>query len=458
MKNKFIKFASLFFFAITALLTVSCENDDLVPEFTLQPSSEDISFLNTFSNEYLLSKETKSNIAERFVWNTPDFGVQTEINYSIEASISETFDTVDFESGTLTEINYGITISQLIDIATDELLLNLDFDPTTEDIGNTGTIYFRINAFVGSGLGADAIKKVSEISALNISLIEDALTGDGSGIEVSTFGIVGSGYNNWGAYADSPFYTTSDSDVLVAYATLFDGEIKFRDDNAWALNYGDTGVDGILDDGGDNIAVTAGTYKITFNTNTLAYSIEPFSWGIVGSGYNDWGATPDAKFYYDYTTDTFKVGVKLIDGEIKFRFNSDWGVNFGDSGADGTLDDGGDNIVSTGGFYTVTLDLNNNEYTITESDIWGIVGSGYNDWGATPDFSLTEVNPGIWVGDIVTLIDGEIKFRLNEDWGFNYGDTGADGTIDDGGDNIVSTGGSARIVLDINNGTYSINQ
>ncbi|WP_111709434.1 SusE domain-containing protein [Lutibacter citreus] len=460
MKNKLINFASFFVFAITSLLVTSCDNDDLVPEFTLQPSSEEVTLLNSLSEQYLLSKETKDNIAERFVWNAPNFGVQTEINYEVEASVSETFNSVDFHSGELVATNYAIKVSDLLTMAQDALLL--DTDPSTigddGEPNNNGTIYFRINAYVGSGAGADAINKTSEIFNLNISLIEDSLTGEGSGIEVSTWGIVGSGYNNWGAYADAPFYTTSDSDVLVAYATLFDGEIKFRENNEWTNDYGDTGVDGVLDAGGDNIAVTAGNYKVTFNTSTLAYSIEPFSWGIVGSGYNDWGATPDAKFYYDYTTDTFKVGVKLIDGEIKFRFNNAWDTDFGDSGADGTLDAGGDNIVSTNGFYTVTLDFNNNEYTIVESDIWGVIGSGYNDWGATPDFSLTEVNPGLWVGDIINLIDGEIKFRLNEAWDSDFGDTGADGTLDAGGDNIVSTGGSARIVLDINNGTYSINQ
>ena len=109
---------------------------------------------------------------------------------------------------------------------------------------------------------------------------------------------------------------------------------------------------------GDNIVVTAGSYKITINTNDNTYTIEAFSWGIVGSGYNDWGnAGPDAKFFYDYTTDTFKVSVKLVDGEIKFRLNNDWGNNLGDTGDDGTLEANGDNLVVTAGFYDLTSRL-----------------------------------------------------------------------------------------------------
>jgi hypothetical protein len=184
--------------------------------------------------------------------------------------------------------------------------------------------------------------------------------------------------------------------------------------------------------------------------------MEEFSWGVVGSGYNEWGATPDAKFFYDYTTNTFKVNVKLIDGEIKFRLNNAWDSNYGDSGADGTLDAGGDNIVVTEGFYQIILDLNNLTYTIEAADAWGIVGSGYNDWGATPDFTMTEVNPGIWVADGATLIDGEIKFRINQAWDTNYGDSGADGTLDAGGDNIAVTAGTYVITMNLNELTYSL--
>jgi hypothetical protein len=450
---------------VTALtLFTACENDDLVPEFTLQAASENVAFQNTFLAEYLLSSETGNNIAERFVWNGVDFGVPTEVSYQLEGSISENFDAesdFEYDSGTLTETNASVTIKNLLAMAEG---LELDDDPSTTDSegnpNNTGTVYFRVTAFPGSGAGADAVATVSDVAQLTITLVEKSDEG-GSGIQVSTWGVVGSGYNDWGgAGPDAPFYTTGTDGVYVAYANLLDGEIKFRENNDWTNNFGDTGADGTLDAGGDNIVVTAGDYKITLNFNDNTYTIEAYSWGVVGSGYNDWGgAGPDAKFFYDYTTDTFKVGVKLIDGEIKFRLNNDWGTNYGDSGADGTLDNGGDNIVVTAGFYMITLDFNAGTYTMEAANLWGVVGSGYNDWGATPDFIFTEVNPGIWIAENVELIDGEIKFRINEDWGTNYGDTGADGTLDDGGDNIAVTAGTYTITLNLTEGetpTYSL--
>ncbi|MER3317758.1 MAG: SusE domain-containing protein [Allomuricauda sp.] len=447
---------------VTALaLFTACENDDHVPEFTLQASSEDVAFQNEFLAEYLLSDETPDNIAERFVWNQVDFGVPTEVSYQLEGSISESFDAdgaYQYDSGTLTTMNASVTVGQLLTMAEG---LGLDDDPATTDEegnpNNVGTVYFKVSAFVGSGEGVDAVSTVSEVVSLSITVVEKS-TDSGSGIQISSWGIVGSGYNDWGnAGDDAPFYTTDTDGVYIAYANLIDGEIKFRENGLWDNNYGDTGADGTLDAGGDNIVVTAGDYKITMNLNDNTYSIEEYSWGVVGSGYNDWGNDgPDAKFFYDYTTDTFKVGVELIDGEIKFRMNNEWITDFGDTGADGTLDAGGDNLVVTAGYYMITMDLNAGTYTMVEADLLGVVGSGYNDWGnAGDDYMLTEVNPGIWVADNVELLDGEIKFRVNEAWNSDYGDTGADGTLDAGGDNIVVTAGIYMIRLDLSEGGSS---
>ena len=47
-----------------------------------------------------------------------------------------------------------------------------------------------------------------------------------------------------------------------------------------------------------------------------------------------------------------------------FRQDDDWGVNLGDTGADGVLDAGGDNIAVTAGTYNITLDITNNSYTM----------------------------------------------------------------------------------------------
>ena len=467
MKIKAINFSKTLFALIAILSYISCENDDLNPEFTVQPASEQVAFSNTVAAEYVLSAATGENIAERFIWNTPDFGVQTQISYTLEGSVSETFETIDYDSGAIQETNHAVTIGNLLDLALNEELLNLDTDPNTTDAdgnpNNTGVIYFRIKAFVGTGQGQDAVSSTSESLALNITLIED--TGAGSGIEISTWGVVGSGYNNWGAFADGQFYTTATPNVIVSYVTLVDGEIKFRENNAWDSNLGDANSDGILDaDPDNNIAVTAGDYRITINLSDNSYTIEEFSWGVVGSGYNDWGnAGPDAKFYYDYTTDTFRLGVRLVDGQIKLRMNNDWTVSFGDVQGDGILDtDSDNNIDVTAGHYVIAVDFKDNSYTIEEGTLWGIVGSGYNDWGATPDYTLTEVNPGIWYAEGVPLVTGDIKIRPNNTWDGDYGDADADGVLDQDPDNNIAVDAGNYVVridfTDPSNPAYYLGQ
>jgi hypothetical protein len=251
--------------------------------------------------------------------------------------------------------------------------------------------------------------------------------------------------------------------------TLVDGEIKFRENDDWSsgTDLGDADGDGVLDqDADNNIAVTAGNYRITINTSSNAYTIEEWSWGVVGSGFNDWGNDgPDGKFYYDYTTDSFKASLRLVDGEIKFRTNNDWGSgdDLGDANGDGILDqDADNNIAVTAGHYLITINFNDNSYSIVERDVWGVVGSGFNDWGgAGPDFAITEIQEGVFIGDLATLVDGEVKFRTNNDWGSgdDLGDANGDGILDqDPDNNIAVTAGNYRVRINLADNSYRLDR
>jgi uncharacterized protein involved in high-affinity Fe2+ transport len=56
---------------------------------------------------------------------------------------------------------------------------------------------------------------------------------------------------------------------------------------------------------------------------------------------------------------------------MKFRANNAWDYNLGDTGANGTMEYGGDNIkVPSAGNYTITLDLSsprNYKYSLTKN-------------------------------------------------------------------------------------------
>ena len=125
---------------------------------------------------------------------------------------------------------------------------------------------------------------------------------------------------------------------MVAYVTLRDGFVKFRVDNDWSENYGDNGNDGSLEANGSDIPVTAGTYKILVNLSNLSYSMEPYSWGLVGDATSNGWDGPDFKLNYNSFGDDWRTVVTLNDGFVKFRFNNDWTLNYGDSGLDGSME------------------------------------------------------------------------------------------------------------------------
>ncbi|UMB61829.1 RagB/SusD family nutrient uptake outer membrane protein [Lutibacter sp. A80] len=87
-------------------------------------------------------------------------------------------------------------------------------------------------------------------------------------------------------------------------------------------------------------------------------------WGLVGDATaNSWDG-PDMEMY-ETSTNKYELYADLNAGEMKFRFNEDWGVNFGDTDADGTLETDGTNIAITNpGTYYILLDLNTNTYSI----------------------------------------------------------------------------------------------
>ncbi len=97
-------------------------------------------------------------------------------------------------------------------------------------------------------------------------------------------------------------------------------------------------------------------------------------------------------------------------------------------------------------------DLNSSLGTISD---WGLVGDAtVNGWDG-PDMEMYEIGTDLFALHAV-LTDGEMKFRFNEDWGNNYGDTDADGSLEPGGANLAISAGAYYIVFDLGNLTYSL--
>lgn len=107
-----------------------------------------------------------------------------------------------------------------------------------------------------------------------------------------------------------------------------------------------------------------GDIDVAALNNTLSGTLS--DWGLVGDATpNSWNG-PDMEMY-ETSSNVFELYASLLGNQMKFRFNEDWGQNYGDTGADGTLEGGGDNIAVPGdGVYHVVLNLNSLTYSLTE--------------------------------------------------------------------------------------------
>lgn len=88
-------------------------------------------------------------------------------------------------------------------------------------------------------------------------------------------------------------------------------------------------------------------------------------WGLVGDATENGWNGPDMEMYQT-GTNQYALYADLTAGEMKFRFNEDWGNNYGDNDTNGSLEPGGANIpIANPGTYFVTLDLDNLTYSVT---------------------------------------------------------------------------------------------
>ena len=272
--------------------------------------------------------------------------------------------------------------------------------------------------------------------------------------------------------------------------TLADGTIKFRANDAWDVNWG--GANGVLASGADNIPVTAGNYRIYVNLNDPAnptYELsekmygqdenagnttpepepepepEPVKgWSLIG-GFNGWAG--DLMLASDGTYYVVK-GVEL-EGELKFRKDADWAVNFGlsdntvpfEANVEIALAQDGANIVVPAGTYDVYLDeanakawfINDGSYpgggAAPVASVWGVVGQ-VNGWAA-PDITMYKTaTEGLFVAYNVAMPDGGFKIRANGEWNdaANYGLEGGKGNVEvDHAYDVITSGGSGDMVL-----------
>jgi|WetSurMetagenome_2_1015567.scaffolds.fasta_scaffold129215_2 starch-binding outer membrane protein SusE/F len=108
----------------------------------------------------------------------------------------------------------------------------------------------------------------------------------------------------------------------------------------------------------------SGWYRLTADTKTLAFTLEAFKIGVVGSATPNGWDVPDQKMDYvagtgnwDAMTGDWTITTTFVDGEFKFRYDDAWAWNLGWNSGKTGLTHNGDNIAVTAGKYNITLTI-----------------------------------------------------------------------------------------------------
>jgi len=176
-------------------------------------------------------------------------------------------------------------------------------------------------------------------------------------ISGQSIGIIGTATSigNWSTDVDM-IQHSGNPNLWTLAITLSNGEVKFRQDDSWTINWGGTTFPsgtGIPD--GPGILVTTGNYMVSFNTNSLIYNFDSISSGNVGIG----TLTPSEMLD--------------VDGNIKFS---------GELKPNGVEGDNGQVLQSKG------------DGSMQWTDGSSLHGSvGYGTWGDCEMTNITEYNP-----------------------------------------------------------------
>jgi hypothetical protein len=146
---------------------------------------------------------------------------------------------------------------------------------------------------------------------------------------IPSIGIIGSAVPPY--FEDGPDVDMTTTDGIIytlKYHDFIDGKANFRKDNKWDENWGDSNFpSGTAILNGPAIPVKKGNYTVTFNVETGEYNFKETTIGILGSALDGWDDDVDMKT--DDNVNYYLYDVKLIDGEVKFRANDSWEINWG---------------------------------------------------------------------------------------------------------------------------------
>ncbi|MBF9254570.1 SusE domain-containing protein [Pontibacter sp. 172403-2] len=339
----------LLILCVCSLALFSCEKDE--EKLTVTPTG--IPELTVSTTSPALSSETAADDAVTFswtpldlTWSVPEYSYDAA-KYTLQLAPAGT----DFAAPE--EVALGSSTEKTYTVADfNKLLLKMEL-PT----GAPASLDVRLQTSIGPNV-EPTYSNVVTVTATPYVDIPD----------YPSLYVPGQ-YQGWAPDVAPKISSPKDDGIYEGYVfmNVADG-FKFTSKPNWdGPNYGDGGTGKLSTDGGaGNLTVKEpGYYLLKANTKDLTWSATKTTWGVIGDATGSWDNDKDLT--YDETTKVWSATLPLSVGEIKFRANDAWDLNYGDEKddkpADGVLEFNGDNIkVEEAGNYLITLDLSHPGY------------------------------------------------------------------------------------------------
>jgi starch-binding outer membrane protein SusE/F len=271
-----------------------------------------------------------------------------------------------------------------------------------------------------------------------------------------------------GSWSVDTYMSTTDNisytlnNAVLTSATGPSTGLKFRQDGGWTTNWGGSTFPsgtGILN--GPNIQTVAGTYNITFNRLNGTYTFIQISgfpsvgiWGPAVDSQNGY-AGPDVDMATNDGVNYILNGFNFSSGNAYFRQDDNGTLVWGSTTfPSGTAVSNGPSLFIPGGEWSVTFNRSTGAYSFMHPSI-GILGSALPNGFSGPDTDLATTDGFIYTISNLTMTDGLVKFRKDDNWNVNWGSVDfPTGTGVQNGNDIPVTAGTYTISFDRTTGAY----
>lgn len=332
----------LFILGSLLFLGSSCDSD---AELTTLKSVSFPSEITVSTNKLVLTEDTADDQVLLVSWPAVSFPIEAPVTYALQFDlIGDTSGATAWSKAKRIEVGTDVLSKTLIDRDLNKIAVDLGLPIDVE-----GKLVVRVEATMDHKIYSNPITLT--VTPYEKSVVFGEIYMPGS-------------YQGWGIETAAAL-TAIQKGIYQGYMTLPVGAgpgFKLNTARNWAQFYGagDTNNDLKNMSDTDFTLPGAGSYQIKVNLNTLKWSAAPYSWGVVGDATSgSWdNSTP---MDYDHQTKTWKVTVDLVPGNVKFRLNNSWAINYGSKNStDGIvyLDDPGAHYIGEAGTYEITLKIN----------------------------------------------------------------------------------------------------